>query len=120
MFLSSVVLTLSCVCLLPLGPRAMFVLVEINACSLPLVVAAAISRLCQTQIPDVSISAPDIGGSLPEVAADVSVPSVGGVDVNVAAPSVDVEASIPSASIDPPGGCKSPFFFVSCLSTWSI
>ena len=43
---------------------------------------------------------------MPEVSGDVSLPSVGGVDVDVDAPSVDVGASAPSASLDLPGECK--------------
>ena len=46
---------------------------------------------------------PKISGSLPGVSGDVSVPSVGGVDVDVAAPSVDIDAIVPSASVDLPG-----------------
>ena len=62
----------------------------------------------QPQVPDASITVPDIGGSLPEVSGEVSVPSAGGgVDVDVAVPSVDVDASAPSASIDLPGECDS-------------
>ena len=61
-------------------------------------------RMCPPQVPDASITMPDISGSLPEVSGEVSVPSVGGgVDVDVAVPSVDADASAPSASIDLPG-----------------
>ena len=57
-------------------------------------------------MPDASISAPAVTGTMPDVSGDVSVPSVGGVDVDVAAPSVDVDASLPSASVDVPGVYK--------------
>lgn len=57
----------------------------------------------QSQVPDASISVPAVTGTMPGVSGDVSMPSVGGVDVDVAAPSVDVDASLPSASIDLPG-----------------
>ena len=58
------------------------------------------------QVPEVSASMPDMSGSLPEVSGKVAVPSVGGGgDVNVSAPSVDVDASLPSASMDLPGEC---------------
>lgn len=69
------------------------------------------ASLCHRQTPDVSVSVPDMSGSLPEVSGDVSVPSVGGgggVDVDVAVPSVGVDASAPSASIDLPGEWKAP------------
>ena len=59
----------------------------------------------EPQMPDASVSVPEISGSLPEVSGDVSVPSVGGgVDVDVAVPPVEVDASAPSApSINLPG-----------------
>lgn len=60
--------------------------------------------MCRYQTPDAGASVPGISGSLTEVSGDVSVPSVaGGLDVGVAAPSVDVEGSLPSASGDLPG-----------------
>ena len=75
------------------------------------------SSTCRVlQMPDASVSVPEMSGSLPE---GVSVPSVGGgVDVDVAVPSADVDASLPSASIDLPGELKSVsfvLFFPSCF-----
>ena len=70
-----------------------------------------IKRVSQT--PDVGISVPDITGSVPDVSGDVSVPSVGGVDVDVAGPSVNVDAPAPSASIDLPSKCRRQLL-VSC------
>ena len=49
---------------------------------------------------------PGISASLPEVSGDVSAPSTGGIDFDVAVPSVGVDASAPSASVDLPGKCK--------------
>ena len=57
-------------------------------------------------MPDASLSVPEMSGSIPELSGgDVSMPSVGGgLDVDVAVPSVDVDASAPSASsVDLPG-----------------
>ena len=72
---------------------------------------------CLLQVPDASISVPAVTGTMPDVSGDVSVPSVGGVDVDVAAPSVDVDASLPSASVDVPGECKTK---VVGLFIWSF
>lgn len=59
-----------------------------------------------TQMPEASLSVPEMSGSMPELSGgDVSVPSVdAGLDVDVAVPSADVDASAPSASsINLPG-----------------
>ena len=64
------------------------------------------------QVPDVSAPMPNVSGSLPEVPGDVSAPSAGGIDFDVAVPSVGVDASAPSASVDLPGERRAAFFFV--------
>ena len=74
----------------------------------PLYCRANISLLV-FQMPDASISVPMVTGTMPDVSGDVPVPSVGVVDVDVAAPSAGVDASAPfapsapSASVDLPG-----------------
>ena len=72
-------------------------------------------HLNQSQVPDANISAPAVTGTMPEVSGDVSVPSVGGVGVDVAAPSVDVDVSAPSASVGLPGECKNLSFCFSAV-----
>ena len=70
-------------------------------------------------MPDASVSVPVMSGSLPEVSGDVSVPSVGdGLDVGTAVPSVDVDASLPSAARDLPGEHKAlGLRFLLCVWT---
>ena len=62
------------------------------------------------QVPGASVSAPNISGSLPEASGDASIPSSGGMEFDVAMPSVDVGASASSASVDLPGECGSVRF----------
>ena len=58
---------------------------------------------------------PGISASLPEVSGDVSAPSTGGIDFDVAVPSVGVDASAPSASIDVPGERRTAGVFLVSL-----
>ena len=54
-------------------------------------------QTCLPQTPDITVSAPDVSGSLPGVSGEASVPSVGGgVDVDVAVPSVCLLYTSPS------------------------
>ena len=76
--------------------------------------------LNQSQVPDASVTVPDISASLPEVSGDVSAPSAGGIDFDVTVPSVGVDASAPTGSVDLPGEWKAAGFarFLLCLF-WS-
>ena len=71
--------------------------------------------LWRSQVPDASVPVPNVSGSLPEVSGDVSVPSAGGVDFDVSVPSVGMDASAPSASIDVPGERRTAGVFLVSL-----
>ena len=72
------------------------------------------------QVPDASVSVPGVSASLPDVSGDVSAPSAGGMDFDVAVPSVGVDASAPSASIAVSGENKASCLgFLLLCGVWS-
>lgn len=71
----------------PLSHTIVFVYVTCSLCS-------------WLQVPDADISAPVVSASVPEVLSNASMPSVGGADVEGAAPSGDADLSGLSSSVD--------------------